>query len=147
MVGGHKSPRRWCPPQGPLLKFTSMMKVNYIIFLTDGLLCSGDLVPILCLAAKQDSEPELTRVLWKFQACLGSLSRPLAEETKEGGGGGRGGLTTLQVCGAWDRPVCLLHGDMGMSQNKTRNRAACFSLWFHLPGSHFGYRFLTHPAT
>ncbi|CAJ1348901.1 unnamed protein product, partial [Effrenium voratum] len=34
-----------------------------------------DLVPILCLAAKQDSEPELTRVLWKFQACLGSLSR------------------------------------------------------------------------
>ena len=39
----------------------------------------------------------------------------------------------------------LKNEQMGMGQNEsTRNWTACFSLWFHLPGFHFGYIILTH---
>ena len=34
--------------------------------------------------------------------------------------------------------------DMGMGQNETPRKPACFSLWFHLQGSHIGYASLTH---
>ena len=51
----------------------------------------------------------------------------------------------LAVVALHEVALAVLRPRMGMGQNTTtRNRTAAFSLWFPLPGFHFGYAFLTH---